>query len=106
MAEDGGGGAKGKLVPSAEPSSSLPQSRASVSGRKEIPTTPLGLLLQTAGYGRAMISHGMIRTHALSMMVDDAAWRFVFYDHSKIIQSQASWLICTLRPLLIPNYRL
>ncbi|KAE9392176.1 hypothetical protein BT96DRAFT_1000587 [Gymnopus androsaceus JB14] len=41
------------------------------------------------GYARDMLSHGIFRSHAILIMLDDAMCRFVYYDHSAIVQSEA-----------------
>ncbi|KIK65132.1 hypothetical protein GYMLUDRAFT_83051, partial [Collybiopsis luxurians FD-317 M1] len=47
---------------------------------------------QVAGYASDMLCNGVFRSHAIIVVVDDAIVRFIFYDHSAIVQSETLFL--------------
>ncbi|KAJ4478111.1 protein kinase [Lentinula aciculospora] len=49
--------------------------------------------IQCASYAKEMLSSGYIRNHALGITADDSSFRFHYYDHSKVIESQAFHIV-------------
>ncbi|KAJ3827068.1 protein kinase [Lentinula raphanica] len=45
--------------------------------------------IQCASYAKEMLSNGFIRHHAIGMTADSCAFRFQYYDRSKVVESQA-----------------
>ncbi|THU84887.1 hypothetical protein K435DRAFT_806358 [Dendrothele bispora CBS 962.96] len=45
-------------------------------------------LLQCAGYGLEMLSSGLLRSHAVSAIIDSSRFQVAYYDRSKIVLSK------------------
>ncbi|KAE9392628.1 hypothetical protein BT96DRAFT_924607 [Gymnopus androsaceus JB14] len=56
--------------------------------RSPQPLTPQAFRYQVAGYARDILSYGVIRSHVITLMIDDAKVIFVYYDHSLIVESE------------------
>lgn len=54
--------------------------------------------LQAATYGKHLLSSGLLRNHAIGMVMDSLAFRLVYFDHSIIIESEVSFRVVTRDP--------